>query len=160
MGASRTRKLSEADAVANAEGNTVLYAMARVDRSDGVCVASMHENVQPRNLGGPIFSSFDSFWSWNILIGDNIVVLGSWYVHFCSVHWPNIAVLLCHVDNVYEKLPFDKLIVISIKWLVMSVICFRKLLSNNFTQWVRNIIIVCEFLINIKFHTLFHITKI
>jgi hypothetical protein len=58
MGASRTRKFSEADAVANAEGKMVRPAMARANRSDGVCVAGMHANVQPRNLGGPIFFSY------------------------------------------------------------------------------------------------------
>jgi hypothetical protein len=56
MGASRTRKFLEADAVANAEGNTDLSDMARTVRSNGVCVAGMYKNVQPRNLGGPIFS--------------------------------------------------------------------------------------------------------
>ena len=54
MRASRTRKVPEADAVQKAEGNMGVSDMARRTYSGGVCVAGMYENVQPRNLGGPV----------------------------------------------------------------------------------------------------------
>lgn len=56
MRASRTRIIPEADAVAEAEGNKVLIAKARLLLSGGVCVVGMYENTQSRNLGGPIYS--------------------------------------------------------------------------------------------------------
>ena len=49
----------EADAVAKAESNTDTVVKARLFHSGGVCVVGMHENVQPRNLGGPALSQPD-----------------------------------------------------------------------------------------------------
>jgi len=56
MRASRTHNILNADAVANAESTTALTAMVRLMHFSGVCVVGMHENAQPRNLGGPIYS--------------------------------------------------------------------------------------------------------
>ena len=47
----------EADAVAKAESTIENAVMARPLNSSGVCVVGMHENIQPRNLGGPAFSN-------------------------------------------------------------------------------------------------------
>ena len=49
----------EADAVAKAESNIERIVMVRFLCSSGVCVVGMHENVQPRNLGGPALSQMD-----------------------------------------------------------------------------------------------------
>ena len=53
MRASRTSIILEADAVDNAESNSVLDANVSLIHSSGVCVVGMHENTQPRNLGDP-----------------------------------------------------------------------------------------------------------
>lgn len=56
MGASRTRKLLEADTVATVESTSDTSVPAWANRSSGVCVVGMLENVQPRNLGDPAVS--------------------------------------------------------------------------------------------------------
>lgn len=56
MRASRTLMILEADAVYDAESNSVLNANVRLILSSGVCVVGMHENTQQRNLGDPICS--------------------------------------------------------------------------------------------------------
>ena len=56
MRASRTSIILEADAVDEAESNSVLSVNVSLADSSGVCVVSMHENTQPRNLGGPDYS--------------------------------------------------------------------------------------------------------
>ena len=45
-----------ADTVDGVESNMVLSAKVSLMLPGGVCVVSMHENVQPRNLGGPKYS--------------------------------------------------------------------------------------------------------
>lgn len=49
----------EADVVAKTESNIGKIAPVRSLYSSGVCVVGMHENVQPRNLGGPALSQLD-----------------------------------------------------------------------------------------------------
>ena len=56
MGASRTRKILEADTVDVVEGKSDASVPAWANRSSGVCVVGMLENVQPRNLGDPAVS--------------------------------------------------------------------------------------------------------
>ena len=46
----------EADAVAEAESHIENAVMVRPLNSSGVCVVGMHENIRPRNLGGPACS--------------------------------------------------------------------------------------------------------
>ena len=62
MRASRTRKIPEVDAVAEAEDNRVLIANARLILSGGVCVIGMYENIQSRNLGGPMCSGNGNYY--------------------------------------------------------------------------------------------------
>lgn len=56
MRAPRTRKILEVDVVAKAEDSIRIATLARLFYSNGVCVVGMHENVQTRNLGGPVSS--------------------------------------------------------------------------------------------------------
>lgn len=56
MRASRTSMILEANAVNDAESNSALNANVSLVQSSGVCVVSMYENTQPRNLGDPEYS--------------------------------------------------------------------------------------------------------
>jgi len=51
--APRTRKILEADVVAQAESETEIAELVRLSSSSGVCVVGMYKSVQLRNLGDP-----------------------------------------------------------------------------------------------------------
>ena len=51
----------EADTVDDVESNKVLSVKVSLMPSSGVCVVSMHETVQSRNLGGPKYSCKGNF---------------------------------------------------------------------------------------------------